>query len=78
MVSSDVPSGNIEVLTGQKQGIPVPKRAEMLAEIIKLKRSIAVSGTHGKTTTTSLMAALLDEAALDPLVINGGDECLWN
>ena len=52
--------------------MPVVRRAEMLAELMRLKWSIAVGGTHGKTTTTSMIAALLDGAGLDPTVINGG------
>ena len=52
--------------------IPVVRRAEMLAELMRLKWCIAVGGTHGKTTTTSLVAALLDAAGLDPTIINGG------
>ena len=72
VVSSGIPSSNIEVLTARKLGVPVIKRAEMLAELMRLKKSIAVSGTHGKTTTTSMVAALLDAADMDPTVINGG------
>ncbi len=72
VVSSAVRADNCEVLAARNLGIPVIQRAEMLAELMRLKRSIAVSGTHGKTTTTSLIAALLDVAGLDPTVINGG------
>src|SRR5690606_20314671 len=52
--------------------IPVVRRSEMLAELVRLKMCVAVAGTHGKTTTTSLMAALYDAAGLQPTVINGG------
>ena len=52
--------------------IPVVRRAEMLAELMRLKQCVAIAGTHGKTTTTSLVATLLDAAGLDPTVINGG------
>jgi UDP-N-acetylmuramate--alanine ligase len=72
VVSSAVKADNPEVLAARAQNIPVIQRAEMLAELIRLKRVIAVSGSHGKTTTTSLMACLLDTAGLDPTVVNGG------
>jgi UDP-N-acetylmuramate--alanine ligase len=72
VVSSAVASDNPEIIEAVNLGIPVIKRAEMLAELMKMKKSIAVAGTHGKTTTTSLTAAMLDQAGLDPTVINGG------
>ncbi|MBM3468646.1 MAG: UDP-N-acetylmuramate--L-alanine ligase [Alphaproteobacteria bacterium] len=72
VVSSDIKSGNIELQTARDQRIPVIRRAEMLAELMRFKLSVAVSGTHGKTTTTSLMAALFDAAFLDATVVNGG------
>ncbi|MDR1236147.1 MAG: UDP-N-acetylmuramate--L-alanine ligase [Holosporaceae bacterium] len=72
VVSSAVAPDNPEILEAVSLGIPVIKRAEMLAELMKMKKSIAVAGTHGKTTTTSLAAAVLDQAGLDPTVINGG------
>ncbi len=72
VVSSAVRADNPEVLAARKIGIPVIQRAEMLAELMRLKKSIAISGTHGKTTTTSMAAALLDAAGIDPTVINGG------
>lgn len=72
VVSSAVPKDNPEVLEARKLQIPVVKRAEMLAELMKMKLSIAVAGTHGKTTTTSMVAAMLDQANMDPTVINGG------
>ncbi len=72
VVSSAVKRDNPEVLAARARFIPVVRRAEMLAELMRLKWSIAVGGTHGKTTTTSLIAAVLETAKLDPTVINGG------
>jgi UDP-N-acetylmuramate--alanine ligase len=72
VVSSAVSSDNPEVIQAKEKRIPVIQRAEMLAELMRLKHSIAISGTHGKTTTTSLAACLLDAAGLDPTVVNGG------
>jgi UDP-N-acetylmuramate--alanine ligase len=72
VVSSAVKADNPEIIAARRYGIPVIQRAEMLAELMRLKMSIAISGTHGKTTTTSLAASLLEAAALDPTVINGG------
>ena len=72
VVSSAVKRDNPEVAAARAQLIPVVRRAEMLAELMRLKWSIAVGGTHGKTTTTSLVAAVLEAAKLDPTVINGG------
>ena len=72
VISSAVKADNPEVADARGRLIPVVRRAEMLAELMRLKQSIAVGGTHGKTTTTSLVAALLDAADLDPTVINGG------
>jgi UDP-N-acetylmuramate--alanine ligase len=72
VVSSAVNPDNPEVVAARARMLPVVRRAEMLAELMRLKRAIAVGGTHGKTTTTSMVAALLDAAALDPTVINGG------
>ena len=70
--SSAIPKSNVERQRARKKGLPLLSRAEMLAELMRLKRSIAVAGTHGKTTTTSLIAAILDGAGYDPTVINGG------
>lgn len=70
--SSAVKEDNPEVLAAREQGIPVIPRAEMLAELMRLRTGIAIAGTHGKTTTTSFTAAILDEAGLDPTVIIGG------
>ncbi len=72
VVSSAVKSDNPEVIAARQRLIPVVRRAEMLAELMRLKGAIAVGGTHGKTTTTSIIASVLDAAGLDPTVINGG------
>jgi UDP-N-acetylmuramate--alanine ligase len=72
VVSSAVKADNPELRTARELHLPVVRRAEMLAELMRLKWAIAVGGTHGKTTTTSLCAAMLDAAGLDPTVINGG------
>ena len=70
--SSAVNDGNPEIIAARANKIPIIKRAEMLAEIMRFKTSIAISGTHGKTTTTSLVANLFEAANLSPTVINGG------
>jgi UDP-N-acetylmuramate--alanine ligase len=72
VVSSAVKADNPEVAAARARLLPVVRRAEMLGELMRLKWSIAVGGTHGKTTTTSMIAALLDTAEFDPTVINGG------
>ncbi len=72
VVSSAVPRENPEVMAARAKLIPVVRRAEMLAELMRLKWAVAVGGTHGKTTTTSLVAAVLEGAGFDPTVINGG------
>lgn len=72
VISSAVQPSNPEIVAAHAQGIPVIARAEMLAELMRLKYGIAVAGTHGKTTTTSLIAAILTEARLDPTIIIGG------
>lgn len=72
VVSSAVPASNPEVMAATQARIPVVPRAEMLAEIMRFKRGIAVAGTHGKTTTTSLTASLLAEAGIDPTFVIGG------
>ena len=72
VVSSAIRQDNPELRAARERHLPVVRRAEMLAELMRLKWSIAVGGTHGKTTTTSLVAAMLDSAGLDPTVINGG------
>ncbi|TVR83241.1 MAG: UDP-N-acetylmuramate--L-alanine ligase [Rhodospirillales bacterium] len=77
VVSSAVKATNPEVAAARKLRLPVVRRAEMLAELMRLKYSIAVGGTHGKTTTTSLVAQLLDAAEMDPTVVNGGIINAW-
>jgi UDP-N-acetylmuramate--alanine ligase len=72
VVSSAIKRDNPELLAAREKRLPVVRRAEMLAELMRLKSCIAVAGTHGKTTTTSLVAALLDAGGFDPTVINGG------
>ena len=72
VISSAVRSDNPEVAAARARLLPVVRRAEMLGELMRLKWAIAVAGTHGKTTTTSMIGALLDAAQLDPTVINGG------
>lgn len=72
VVSSAIKSNNPEVVRAKALHIPVIQRAEMLAELMRLKKSVAIAGTHGKTTTTSLMASLFETAGLDPTVVNGG------
>ena len=72
VVSSAVKSDNPEVQAARAKLLPVVRRAEMLGELMRLKWSVAIGGTHGKTTTTSLVAALLEAGHFDPTVINGG------
>jgi UDP-N-acetylmuramate--alanine ligase len=72
VTSTAVKRENPEVAAALERRIPVVRRAEMLAELMRLKRTVAVAGTHGKTTTTSMVAALLDAGGVDPTVINGG------
>ena len=70
--STAVKATNPEMMVARERRIPLVRRAEMLAELMRLQFSIAVGGTHGKTTTTSMVAALLDAAGFDPTVVNGG------
>lgn len=70
--SSAVKADNPEIIAAREAGLPIVRRAEMLAELMRLKRCVAVAGTHGKTTTTTMIAALLDAGKLDPTVVNGG------
>jgi UDP-N-acetylmuramate--alanine ligase len=72
VVSSAIKRDNPELVAAREKRLPVVRRAEMLAELMRLKSCVAIAGTHGKTTTTSLVAALLDAGNLDPTVINGG------
>lgn len=72
VVSSAIAADNVELLAARAQRIPVVPRAEMLAELMRFKRGIAVAGTHGKTTTTSLIASVLSEGGMDPTFVIGG------
>lgn len=72
VTSTAITRSNPEVESALERRIPVVRRAEMLAELMRLKSTVAVAGTHGKTTTTSMVAALLDAGGVDPTVINGG------
>ncbi|MFD0857605.1 UDP-N-acetylmuramate--L-alanine ligase [Roseovarius aquimarinus] len=72
VISSAIKPGNPELDEARRRGLPVVRRAEMLAELMRLKSNIAVAGTHGKTTTTTMVAALLDHGQFDPTVVNGG------
>jgi len=72
VISSAIKPGNAELDEARRLGLPVVRRAEMLAELMRLKSNIAVAGTHGKTTTTTLVAELLVAGGIDPTVINGG------
>src|SRR5499426_579915 len=72
VVSTAIKRDNPELTAARARRLPVVRRAEMLAELMRLKRCVAIAGTHGKTTTTSMVAALLDGGGLDPTVVNGG------
>ena len=72
VISSAIKSGNLELDGARLLGLPIVRRAEMLAELMRLKSNIAIAGTHGKTTTTTMVATLLDAGGHDPTVINGG------
>jgi UDP-N-acetylmuramate--alanine ligase len=72
VTSTAVKADNPEVLAARQRNIPVVPRATMLAELMRLKQGIAIAGTHGKTTTTSLVASVLAEAGLDPTFVIGG------
>jgi UDP-N-acetylmuramate--alanine ligase len=73
VVSTAIDAGNPEVVEANRRGIPVLARAQVLAALMRERRGIAVAGTHGKTTTTSMLAAILERAALDPTYLVGGD-----
>ena len=70
--STTIKGDNPELAAARARRLPLVRRAEMLAELMRLQFSVAVGGTHGKTTTTSMVAALLDAGGLDPTVVNGG------
>ncbi len=72
VISSAIKPGNPELDEARRRGLPVVRRAEMLAELMRLKSNVVVAGTHGKTTTTTMVAALLDHGQFDPTVVNGG------
>ncbi|MFN0116220.1 MAG: UDP-N-acetylmuramate--L-alanine ligase [Paracoccaceae bacterium] len=72
VISSAIRKGNPELEEARRRKLPVVRRAEMLAELMRLRSNIAVAGTHGKTTTTTMVATLLDKGGFDPTVINGG------
>ncbi|MEO0400839.1 MAG: UDP-N-acetylmuramate--L-alanine ligase [Pseudomonadota bacterium] len=72
VISSAIKPGNPELDAARARGLPIVRRAEMLAELMRLRSNIAIAGTHGKTTTTTMVAALLDEGKFDPTVVNGG------
>ncbi|GIT87022.1 UDP-N-acetylmuramate--L-alanine ligase [Roseobacter sp. OBYS 0001] len=72
VISSAIKPGNAELDAARASGLPIVRRAEMLAELMRLKSNIAVAGTHGKTTTTTMVATLLDAGEFDPTVVNGG------
>ncbi len=72
VISSAIKKGNPELEEARRRGLPVVRRAEMLAELMRMRSNVAVAGTHGKTTTTTMVATLLDKGGFDPTVINGG------
>ncbi len=72
VISSAIKPGNPELEEARRRKLPVVRRAEMLAELMRLRSNVAIAGTHGKTTTTTLVATLLDRGGFDPTVINGG------
>jgi UDP-N-acetylmuramate--alanine ligase len=72
VVSTAIKPGNSELDQARKVGLPVVRRAEMLAELMRLKSNVAVAGTHGKTTTTTMVSTLLHAGGFDPTVVNGG------
>ena len=72
VVSTAITNTNIELITAKKMFLPIVHRAEMLGELMRLKQSIAVGGTHGKTTTTSLISRIIEQNGMDPTIINGG------
>ena len=72
VISSAIKKGNPELEEARRRKLPVVRRAEMLAELMRMRSNIAIAGTHGKTTTTTMVATLLDKGGFDPTVINGG------
>ncbi len=72
VVSTAIKKSNPELMAAREKLLPIVRRAEMLAELMRFRQAVAIAGTHGKTTTTSMVATLLDAGALDPTVVNGG------
>ena len=72
VASTAIKPSNPEMAEARRLGLPVVRRAEMLAELMRLRRCVSIAGTHGKTTTTTMMAAMLDAGGFDPTVVNGG------
>ena len=72
VISSAIKPNNVELKEARKKNLPIYKRGDMLAHITSLKKNIVIAGSHGKTTTTSLVAAIFSNANLDPTIINGG------
>jgi len=70
--STAIDKENVELIRARQLGLPILKRAELLSSLMNMKRSVAIAGTHGKTTTTSILASIMTEAMLDPTFINGG------
>lgn len=77
VISTAIKNDNVELIEARRQSLPVVHRSEMLGELMRLRWSVAVAGTHGKTTTTSIVSTLFDAARLDPTVINGGIISSW-
>ena len=77
VISTAIKDDNVELVEARRQFLPIVHRSEMLGELMRLRWSVAVAGTHGKTTTTSLVSTLFDAAHLDPTVINGGIISSW-
>ncbi len=73
VVTAAIPSTNVELIKARELGIPIVKRAQMIARLMQYKKGIAIAGTHGKTTTTSIVSLLLNKAGLDPTVLIGGE-----
>ena len=72
VISSAIKNNNPEILSAKKKQLPIYKRGDMLAHIVSLMKNIVVAGSHGKTTTTSLVASIFSKKKLDPTIINGG------
>ena len=77
MISSAIKKNNPELIKAKKKKLPIYKRGEMLGHIVSLMKNIVVAGSHGKTTTTSLISSIFSFSKIDPTVINGGVKFLW-